>query len=265
MLPRTDIEAFKELKWLVDAEGENLAGADGLGMLAGVGIIKGKPFTPDAGTQQILTNAAQTAYKMSRVIGMQEHVGDVDLRVFKDRQWTNPINNLSSRWPNAYVDLTWTDTKAGYRNVDARTWMFTDYYSISPGMVSMTPGKGAFYYVAFKDGAGDWLNGQNSYKLNLPPNIPAALFWSVTLYEAENASGLDNGQPFPSLGKLNKPAENPDGSTDIYIGPKAPAGKDGNWLATVPGRGYFAILRLYAPTEPAINLSWKPGNVEKVN
>ena len=86
--------------------------------------------------------------------------------------------------------------------VDARVWMFTNYYSISPGMVSMTPGKGAFYYVAFKDGAGDWLDGENSYKLTLPANIPAALFWSVTLYEAENASGLDNGQPFPSLGKL---------------------------------------------------------------
>lgn len=32
--------------------------------------------------------------------------------------------------------------------------VFTDYYSISPGMVSMTPGKGAFYMIAFKDAAG---------------------------------------------------------------------------------------------------------------
>lgn len=86
----------------------------------------------------------------------------------------------------------------------------------------------------------------------------------MTLYEAENASGLDNGQPFPSLGKLNKPAQNEDGSTDIYIGPKAPAGKEGNWLATVPGRGFFAILRLYAPAEAAIDGTWKPGDVEKV-
>jgi hypothetical protein len=141
MLPRTDIRAFEELKWLVDAEGENLADADGLAMLAGVGIIEGKPFAPDARTKELLTNAAATAYKMSRVIGMEPQLGDVDLRVFKDRQWLNPVNNLSSRWPNAYIDLSWTDTKHGYRNVDARTWMFTDYYSISPGMVSMTPGK----------------------------------------------------------------------------------------------------------------------------
>ena len=76
--------------------------------------------------------------------------------------------------------------------------------------------------------------------------------------------GLDNGQPFPSLGKLDKPRQNADGSTDLYIGPKAPAGKEGNWLATVPGRGFFAILRLYLPTGPAIDGSWKPGDVEKV-
>jgi hypothetical protein len=265
MLPRTDLEAFNQLKWLVDAEGANLGEADSLGMLAGIGIIKGKPFEPDAHTKAILTDAAKTAYKTSRVIGMESNLGDVDLRVFKDRQWVNPVNNLSSRWPNAYIDLTWADSKLGYRNLDARVWMFTDYYSISPGMVSMTPGKGAFYYVAFKDAAGEWLRGEDSYKLNLPPNIPAGLFWSVTLYEAENASGLANGQPFPSLGKLNKPAENADGSTDVYIGPKAPAGKEGNWLATVPGKGYFVILRLYAPTEPALDLSWKPGDIEKAN
>ena len=77
-------------------------------------------------------------------------------------------------------------------------------------------------------------------------------------YEAENASGLANGQDFPSLGSRDKPVLNADGSTDLFIGPKAPAGKEGNWLATVPGKGYFSILRLYGPTEAAINKSWKP-------
>jgi len=100
--------------------------------------------------------------------------------------------------------------------------------------------------------------------LNLPANIPAALFWSVTLYDASNASGLANGQPFPSLGSRDKPPQNADGSTDLYLGPTAPEGKAGNWLATVPGKGYFAILRLYGPKEPAIDKSWKPGDIEKV-
>lgn len=68
------------------------------------------------------------------------------------------------------------------------------------------------------EGASPWRNGYlpggGSYRLNLPANIPAANFWSVTLYEAENASGLANGQPFPSLGLRDKPVQNTDGSTD---------------------------------------------------
>ena len=29
------------------------------------------------------------------------------------------------------------------------------------------------------------------------------------------------------------------------------------WQATVPGRGFFAIIRLYSPTEGAFDASWK--------
>jgi hypothetical protein len=131
-------------------------------------------------------------------------------------------------------------------------------------MLSQTPGRGAKYMIAFVDGGGANLSGGSSYRLHLPRDIPAANFWSVTLYEAENGSGLANGRPFPSLGSRDMPARNADGSTDLHLGPAAPAGKEGNWLATVPGKGYFAVLRLYGPTEAAIDGSWKPGDIEKV-
>jgi hypothetical protein len=264
MLPRSDATAFQQLKYLVDTEGHHLADPDWLGMLAGLGIVKGKAFEPDARTRKILTAAAKTGYKTSRVLGLQQKSGAVDFRVYKDRQWVNPINNMRSRWPHAFVDLSFTAADGGFRALDARTWFFTDYYSISPGMVSMTPGKGAFYMIAFNDSRGRPLIGANRYKVTLPPNIPAELFWSVTLYEAENASGLDNGQPFPSLGKLNKPAQGADGSTTLYMSPKPPKGAERNWLATVPGRGFFAILRLYAPAKAAIDGTWKPGDIERV-
>jgi hypothetical protein len=130
-------------------------------------------------------------------------------------------------------------------------------------MVSQIPGKGAKYMIAFSDNSGTPLSGGSSYRITLPPNVPAANFWSVALYEAQNASGLANGRPFPSLGSRDKPAQNADGSTDLYLSPQAPQGKEANWLATVPGRGYFVILRLYGPTEAAINKSWKPGDIEK--
>ena len=264
MLPRSDFSAFEQLKNLLDVEGTYLAGPDWLGMLAGLGIIAKKPFAPDQSTRAILNAAAKTAYKTSRVIGLERGPHGVDFRVFQDRKWLNPINNMKGRWPKAGIDLSFLMSDGGYRDLDARVWFFTDYYSISPGMVSMTAGKGAFYMIAFEDADGQPLDGDLSYTVNLPANIPAKLFWSVTLYEAENASGLANGRPFPSLGKLDKPQENADGSTDLCIAPKPPNGKESNWLATVPGGGFFAILRLYLPEQPAIDFSWKPGDIERV-
>ena len=162
-------------------------------------------------------------------------------------------------------DFGWTRKQGGYLDLDASIWFFTNYYSVSPGMLSQTPGLGAKYMIAFTDGQGTPLSGGSNYKVNLPAEIPAANFWSLTLYETENASGLANGQAFPSLGSRDKPVRNDDGSTNLYLGPTAPAGRAGNWLATVPGKGYFAILRLYGPTEAAIKKTWKPGDIENTD
>jgi hypothetical protein len=265
MLPISDASAFDQLKKLVDSEGDNLADADWRGMLASIGIIKGQAFNPDAHARAILDLAAKTAYKTSRVIGFEEIVGGRSYVVYPDRHWLNPIADGTPANPGGAMDLAWNRTTGNYLDLDARIWFFTDYYSISPGMISQIPGKGAKYMIAFTDSTGTPLIGEASYRLKLPPNIPAANFWSLTLYEAENASGLANGQPFPSLGSRDKPTQNADGSTELFLGPTAPAGKAGNWLRTVPGKGYFAILRLYSPTEAAINRTWKPGDIEKVD
>src|SRR5271157_996325 len=264
MLPISDGSAFDQLKLLVDSEGANLAESDSLGMLASIGIIKGQPFNPDAHTRQILDQAAKTGYKMSRVIGFQDVVSGRSLLIYPDRRWINPIADGTPTNPGGPFNLAWERTAGGYLDLDTRIWFFTNYYSISPGMISQIPGKGAKYMIAFTDSEGSPLVGGGNYHVNLPANIPAANFWSVTLYEAENASGLANGQPFPSLGSRDKPVQNADGSTDLYYGPKAPVGKEANWQATVPGKGYFAILRLYGPTEAAFNRTWKTGDIVKV-
>jgi hypothetical protein len=264
MLPIRDGTAFDALKKLVESEGSHLANADSLGMLASIGIAKGRPFEPDAKTRNILDHAAKTAYKMSRVVGFEDVVAGRSLRIYPDRRWINPMADATPEHLGGPFDLGWHRVAGGYLDLDARIWFFTNYYSVSPGMLSQTPGRGAKYMIAFVDGGGANLSGGSSYRLHLPRDIPAANFWSVTLYEAENGSGLANGRPFPSLGSRDMPARNADGSTDLHLGPAAPAGKEGNWLATVPGKGYFAVLRLYGPTEAAIDGSWKPGDIEKV-
>lgn len=264
MLPVANGRAFDQLKRLVDSEGSHLADADSLGMLAAIGIVKGQPFAPDPRTRAILDRAARTAYKMSRVTGFEENVSGRSLRIYPDRRWVNPMAGATKDKPSGPFDLGWRRTAGGFLDLDTRIWFFTNYYSVSPGMLSQVPGKGAKYMIAFTDGQGANLSGASSYRLNLPRDIPAGNFWSVTLYEAQNASGLANGQPFPSLGSRDKPVPNADGSIDVFLGPKAPAGQARNWLATAPGKGFFVILRLYGPTDAALDNSWKPGDVRKV-
>lgn len=266
MLPRSTAEAFDQLKWLVDKEGEDLAGPDGLGILASIGLVAGMPFAPDSGTRAMLDAAATVGYKTSRVIGLANGVGDVSYLIWPDRQWVNPINNRLYFEKTKPLNLSFRDIAHGFTAVEPRVWYFTNYYSISPGMVSQVPGQGAAFQIAFNDASGTPLSGDATYKLTLPKDIPARLFWSLTLYEAANGSGLATRErKFPSLGSHNRPVQNADGTTDLWIGPKAPKGREANWLPTAPGRGFFAILRLYGPEEPAINLSWKPGDFEKID
>jgi hypothetical protein len=124
------------------------------------------------------------------------------------------------------------------------------------------PDKGPKYPATFVDAKGEFLSGSNAYTLNLPKGIPAALFWSVTVYDSITASGVDNGQPFRSLNAMDKPLVNADGSIDVHFGPQAP-GDGKNWIRTLPGKGFFVILRLYGPTKAFFDKEWKPGDLQK--
>ena len=119
------------------------------------------------------------------------------------------------------------------------------------------------YPAVFTDANGDFLSGDGQYRLHLPADIPAARFWSVTVYDALTGSGLDNGQPFPSINAMDGPIQNADGSIDIDFGATSP-GQGKNWLATVPGKGWFAIIRLYEPQRAFFDTSWMPGDIVRV-
>jgi hypothetical protein len=53
-------------------------------------------------------------------------------------------------------------------------------------------------------------------------------------------------------------------SVDAYFGPNAPAGKESNWVQTIPGKGWNTLLRLYGPLEPWFDKTWQPGEFEQV-
>jgi hypothetical protein len=136
-------------------------------------------------------------------------------------------------------------------------------------MCMRLPGIGSQYLIASLDAQKNYFDGGKTYKITLPPKIPEKNFWSLILYDNQTRSMLQTGQPHPKVGSLNYPrpaaVANADGSTTIYIGPKLPQGiKDGNWIESVPGKGYFVCLRLYSPLEPFFTKKWRPSEIELV-
>jgi hypothetical protein len=123
--------------------------------------------------------------------------------------------------------------------------------------------------MGFLDSNGNPFDGGKTYKVTLPPNIPARAFWSFTLYDNQTRSMLDTPQRYPRAGSQTYPTPaavaNPDGSTTVYFGPSKPAGaKNGNWIQTMPGKGWFTILRFYSPLEPFFTKEWRAGDIELV-
>jgi hypothetical protein len=106
--------------------------------------------------------------------------------------------------------------------------------------------------------------------VTLPKDIPQANFWSFTLYDNMSRSMLDTPQRFPRAGSQSFPSPaaeaNADGTTAVYFGPTQPANvKRGNWIQTMPDKGWFVIFRLYGPLEAFFAKTWRPSEVELVN
>ena len=70
-------------------------------------------------------------------------------------------------------------------------------------------------------------------------------------------------QKFPSVNSMREGLlTEPDGSVLLTIGPQRPSEGEANWIQTRPGKGWFAILRLYGPEEAWFDKTWRPGEIE---
>jgi hypothetical protein len=130
-------------------------------------------------------------------------------------------------------------------------------------MMDKNVGQGSQYLWTYRDADGDWLDGGKTYTMHIPPDIPAQNFWSVVVYDPLSRSQLQTSQRLPSVSSYTDPVVNADGSVDITFGPTKPEG-GGNWIETVPGKGFFPMMRFYSPTEAYFDKTWKLEDVVAV-
>jgi len=132
-------------------------------------------------------------------------------------------------------------------------------------MVMRSIDAGSKYPFTVRDADGDFLDGSKAYKLHIPPNPPAALFWAVTAYNITDGTMTETPQLMPSINGMNPVKMNSDGSIDLYFGPTKPAAApDSNWIQTVKDRAFLVALRLYGSGTEFYDQTWKPDDVVKV-
>lgn len=223
------------------------------GELAVLGIKKGQPFKPDGRLKAILEKAAKIANAQMRVQSFADRRSD--RIVWKDRQW---------EWVALRFEDGDFNTK-DYVDLDGRETWFYQAIGASPSMFRRKEGFGSLYWLGLKDAVGKYVDGGKNYKLTIPTPVPAKLFWSITIYDAITRSQVATDQNKAALRSLFELKDKIGGnSVDLYFGPKAPAGKEGQWIKTLPNRGWFAYIRIYGPEGGAFNNTWKPGDFEEI-
>ena len=245
---RYDLSFFQSLDRVVQGEPWIERDRAMIDQLRSIGIEKGKPYAPDAARQAILTAAIGEAKTLL------EQRYDAGFSPFwEGSHWTMPA------LAEAVEGQSTTYAKPDKYAVDARGVAYTYAYIAIKRL-----GVGQFYLISIRDRDGDAFQGGQSYRLTVPPNVPIEQYWSVTAYDRQTHALIKNMSRPSRSSQVPDMQKNADGSVDVYFGPKAPSGKESNWVPTDPQRGFELMFRLYAPKKEFFEKTWRLPDVEKV-
>ncbi len=247
-----NLQFWERLHGVVDAEPVVEKFLPMYGLLASLGIEKGKPFAPDAKRKELLARAAKTGRDQLLVSAFASN--RPDRIAWPDRKW---------EWAGLVPGSAQFETQSGL-DLEARDRWFAQAIVTSPAMFKRDAGAGSLYWLGVRDTSGAFLDGGKTYKLTVPMPVPHKLFWSVTAYDAQTRSEVQTAQNKAALRSMFELKDAKGAAVDLYFGPKAPAGHESQWIQTSPGRGWFVYFRIYGPEAPAFDGSWKPGDFEEV-
>ena len=239
-IPPNDFSFFEMIDANVQQEPADSYDVELAGQLAAIGIVKGKPFRPDARMKKILGDAAAVGNAFGRALNWRFAMAHPDWAYYPDSHWGNMLWEGGANFetpPPLFTKEGMFEPfpPTGARTLDSRTAFYYAYTLDSPGMIMRIPDVGSQYLMGFLDANGEPFDGGRTYKVTLPKGIPAGRFWSFTLYDNQTRSMLQTPQRYPRAGSQSYPSPaalaDRDGSTTVYFAPTQPAGvARGNWI-----------------------------------
>ncbi|WP_158281360.1 DUF1214 domain-containing protein [Sediminitomix flava] len=224
-----------------------------MAMLRPLGIERGKEFNPTPEQAEILQEAAIVGEAMTKAIDFAGTERIVDALYSEGSMWENATTSPPDQ------------RRENYDALDGRAAWFYEAVTNDIAMHGLVNGGwGQVYLTTYKDHDGDWLDGDESYRLHLPSTPPAEAFWSITLYEVNTRTIINNTSEKADISSRHNFITNKDGSIDLYFGPKCPKGMENNWIQTEKGRAWFPYFRFYSPEKSVVEREWILPDIEKV-
>jgi hypothetical protein len=248
----TNLVFWEVLAQTVDSEPAYEGYRTNYGELAALGIEKGRPFGPDPRMAPILEEAAQAANAQMRVQSFADR--RPDRVVWDDRRW---------QWASLRFEDGDFNT-ADHVDLEAREKWFYQAIGASPAMFRRDTHAGSLYWLGVHDDTGTPLDGGSTYRLTVPLPVPAKLFWSVTVYDIDTRSQIQTEQGKAALRSLFELKDASGSAVELFFGPTAPEGKEGQWIQTLPDKGWFVYFRIYGPEAAAFNGDWKPTDFHRM-
>jgi hypothetical protein len=244
-IARMDDTFYDSLARMVNEEPVQTRDLVAMAQLRSLGIEKDKEFKPDQATRDILKKAAAEA----RATFMQQSI--------EVKPW----------WPGTHwglhdsiaAETGFSFLKGDQYDIDGRGQTFFIAYAAPKKL-----GAATFYSGAFVDAKGQRLDGSKTYRLRVPPNVPAKQYWAVTVYDPWTGAFIREA-PTVAIDSYQDTQKNADGSVDVYFGPTALAGQEKNWIYTAPGKPWFTFFRFYGPEKAVFEKTWVLPDIELVN
>jgi hypothetical protein len=219
-------------------------------MMKNIGIEKGKEFNPTLERIEMLIEAEKVGYEMAINNSFKKRI---EGPYYKGKRWFLALINSPDQIQDTHGEM-----------FERASW-FHEAIGSTRAMKLNGPGPGQTYLGQYEDSEGKGFDGGKLYKLEVPANVPAAQFWALTIYSSDSRTLIRNNSRKAEINSLNNLIQNKDGTTTLYIGPKAPEGMESNWVETTGGQNWFTYFRFYNPEMSYFDKSWELNDIEKVN